>query len=182
MTVTTTELSIRGKEGPQDMGPELQSSRKELLRGAKERRGKPGHTCLSWVQELLNLTKSYAWAQPFLFGPKGHLEKSQVLKMDHSRIQQGHRGLCPRGWQTPAATAQPCGRVCTAMWFAWGLGGNWWRPSPSAQKLLGNKKPDRSAAAQTDLRMGQVKKERVRFFAQSHLSMHVKLYIFKKIY
>lgn len=53
MTVTTTEVSKRGTELPQDsMGPELQSSRKELLRGARERRGKSGQTFLSWVQEL----------------------------------------------------------------------------------------------------------------------------------
>ena len=53
MTVTTTEFSIRGTELPEDMGPELQSSSKEL-RGARERRGKSGQTFLSWVQELLN--------------------------------------------------------------------------------------------------------------------------------
>lgn len=46
----------RGASGHGAWTPELQE---RASRGARDRRGKPDHTCLSWVQELLNSTESH---------------------------------------------------------------------------------------------------------------------------
>lgn len=71
MTVTAPEVSKRGTELPQDsVGPEPQSSREELLRGAGEGRGKSGSS-FSWVQELQNSTDSnLPGLSPFSFAQR----------------------------------------------------------------------------------------------------------------